>query len=356
MTSSPTKALLFLPDISGFTRFVNETEIKHSSHIISELLEIIISENNLGLEVAEIEGDAIFFYKLNANTSYDKLMEQSKRMFIAFHAHLKRYEKDRICQCGACTSASQLTLKFVSHLGEVVIQNINNNIKLMGKDVTFVHKLMKNDIKSHEYILMSEALYSEELVSPQQTEQPKILTGETDYDNIGKATYYYNILSPLHSEVPEAPERDKSHYISSNPVTTTITINKPLLDVHSKLIDMGVRPEWRTPIGRVTDDVERLGTIHDCILPNGSHLDVSVLDNIVNDNSIVYKETTNGRGFFGPKSTEVITLKATDENTCELTSEVHLDIPTWRKFLLKRIFTKGIQQSFQKFKTLCEQQ
>ena len=33
------KGLLFIPDISGFTRFVNETEIDHSRLIIQELLE-----------------------------------------------------------------------------------------------------------------------------------------------------------------------------------------------------------------------------------------------------------------------------------------------------------------------------
>ena len=37
--------LLFVPDISGFTRFVNETEISHSRHIIAELLETLIDAN-----------------------------------------------------------------------------------------------------------------------------------------------------------------------------------------------------------------------------------------------------------------------------------------------------------------------
>ena len=56
-------ALLFMPDISGFTQFVSETEISHSQHIVQELLEIIIDSNHLNLQISEIEGDAIFFYK-----------------------------------------------------------------------------------------------------------------------------------------------------------------------------------------------------------------------------------------------------------------------------------------------------
>ena len=34
------RGLLFIPDISGFTRFVNETEIEHSRQIIQKLAEI----------------------------------------------------------------------------------------------------------------------------------------------------------------------------------------------------------------------------------------------------------------------------------------------------------------------------
>ena len=40
------KGLLFIPDISGFTRFINETEIDHSRLIIQELLELLINANN----------------------------------------------------------------------------------------------------------------------------------------------------------------------------------------------------------------------------------------------------------------------------------------------------------------------
>lgn len=33
----------FIPDISGFSQFVENTAIEHSIHIISELLEILIN-------------------------------------------------------------------------------------------------------------------------------------------------------------------------------------------------------------------------------------------------------------------------------------------------------------------------
>jgi Protein of unknown function (DUF2652) len=58
-TKVENKGLLFIPDISGFSRFVSQTEIEHSRLIIQELLEILINANQMGLEISEVEGDAI---------------------------------------------------------------------------------------------------------------------------------------------------------------------------------------------------------------------------------------------------------------------------------------------------------
>ena len=60
------KGLVFIPDISGFTNFVTNTEIEHSRHVIQELLELLIDSNPLKLEISEVEGDAILFYKFGA--------------------------------------------------------------------------------------------------------------------------------------------------------------------------------------------------------------------------------------------------------------------------------------------------
>ena len=66
------KGLLFIPDISGFTRFVNESEIEHSRLIIQELLELLINANQLGMEVSEVEGDAILFLQVWELPRYER--------------------------------------------------------------------------------------------------------------------------------------------------------------------------------------------------------------------------------------------------------------------------------------------
>ena len=82
------KGLLFIPDISGFTKFVHESEIEHSRFIIQELLEILINANQIGLEISEIEGDAILFYKYGDPPALQELYKQVEKMFCAFHRHL----------------------------------------------------------------------------------------------------------------------------------------------------------------------------------------------------------------------------------------------------------------------------
>lgn len=57
------KSLLFIPDISGFTNFVQTTEVLHSEHVIAELLEALIDANTESLRLAEVEGGALFFTK-----------------------------------------------------------------------------------------------------------------------------------------------------------------------------------------------------------------------------------------------------------------------------------------------------
>src|SRR5215468_10990060 len=105
------RGLLFIPDISGFSRFVNEVELEHSRFIIQQLLEVLIRANDSGLTISEIEGDAILFYKFGEPVELIALYKQVEKMFCAFHQYLMTYDNRKICQCTACLSAVDLTLK-----------------------------------------------------------------------------------------------------------------------------------------------------------------------------------------------------------------------------------------------------
>jgi hypothetical protein len=79
-------------------------------------------------------------------------------MFFAFHEHIKVSEQRRTCPCNACTSAIDLTLKFITHYGEFAVYRIKNFYTLIGKDVIVAHQLLKNTIDKHEYWLITNNL------------------------------------------------------------------------------------------------------------------------------------------------------------------------------------------------------
>jgi Protein of unknown function (DUF2652) len=198
------KGLLFIPDISGFTRFVSQVEIDHSRMIVQELLEILINSNQIGLEVSEIEGDAILFYKFGKSPSLEQLYSQVEKMFSEFHKHLLSYDHLKYCQCHACMSVIDLSLKIITHYGEFTEYNVKNFNKLIGKDIIVAHQLLKNDIEQHEYWLVTSSLL--------QVDHPKGFTQWMKWENsvkqteIGEVPFHYTQLSQLKKEiVPGAP-------------------------------------------------------------------------------------------------------------------------------------------------------
>src|SRR6266508_27353 len=64
-----------------------------------------------------------------------------------------------LCPCDDCARADNLKLKFVAHIGEVATQTVNKRRNLVGIDVIFVHRLLKNPVQVPEYVLLSEELY-----------------------------------------------------------------------------------------------------------------------------------------------------------------------------------------------------
>jgi hypothetical protein len=207
------QGLLFIPDISGFTRFVNETEIDHSRQIIQELLEVLINSNNLGLEISEIEGDAILFYKFGDPPELAALYKQVENMFIEFHRNIIAYEHRRYCQCKACLSAINLTLKIVTHYGEFTGYNVKNFSKLIGRDIIIAHQLLKNDIPQHEYWLITQNLASDpkslDFASWMQwNTSTKLLEG-------GEVAFRYTQLGQLKNKIPpDSPPSIQLHDMS----------------------------------------------------------------------------------------------------------------------------------------------
>jgi hypothetical protein len=203
MKKMDNRGLLFIPDISGFTRFVNEVEISHSRFIIQQLLEELISANDSGLEISEIEGDAILFYKYGDPQDLESLYKQVEKMFIAFHQYLAMYDNRKICQCKACISAVNLSLKIISHYGEFTSLNVQQFNKLIGKDVIVAHQLLKNDIEQHEYWLVTDDLVKDQ--KPARLAQGMQWKNSIKQTESGKINFHYTQLGALKKDLPATP-------------------------------------------------------------------------------------------------------------------------------------------------------
>lgn len=195
-----TKGLIFIPDISGFTRFVSNIEIEHSRNIIQELLESLVASNEIGLSISEIEGDAILFYKFGDIPDLGEIYRQVEKMFVDFHRVLAGYEITRYCQCKACNAAINLSLKVITHYGEFTGYNVANFNKLIGKDIIVAHQLLKNNIPQHEYWLVTKELVQENAPSC-YTQWMKWDTDIKETEN-GTIPFHYTQLDILKQGLP----------------------------------------------------------------------------------------------------------------------------------------------------------
>ncbi len=284
-------ALLFIPDISGFTEFVHFTSIKHSKHIIAELLETLLDHNNTNLELAEVEGDALFLYKLSDTINLQVIEAQVKRMYLAFHKHLQRYEYQRICHCGACSSAYNLKLKFVIHYGVIDFIEVKNLKKPYGADVIQVHRLLKNDVPIEEYALYTEAVKS-------ISEDTKTTQISTTYD-FGNITFSYAPLQQFKSEIPQIdpiPDNIPKHKLFDK----TEIIKLPINDLYEVISNFDYRLLWINGVNRLEyekNKVNRVGEKHKCILNKNEDVLQTTISKKVEKNQLVYGESTTNMPF-----------------------------------------------------------
>jgi hypothetical protein len=307
-------ALLFIPDISGFTEFVHHTSLTHSKHIISELLEVLLDHNTIQLELAEIEGDALFMYKLKDSIVLSEIEAQIKTMYVAFHTYLKRYEYQRICHCGACTSAYNLKLKFVVHYGEIEFIEVRNFKKPHGADVIQVHRLLKNDVPIGEYAIYTQA------VRPLNNK-----TISTTYD-FGEITFSYDNLKPFKKEVPNIapiPDNVPKHKLFDK----TEIINLPINDLYEVISNFDYRLLWVKGVDKMEyekNKVNRAGEKHICLFNKSDDLALTTVTKKVKKNQLVYGESTPNIPFT-KRFNSYFVLDEVEEGRTKLNIEVFAD-------------------------------
>lgn len=226
---------LILGDISGYTSFVAETELEHSREILNELLETLVRQLALYLHIGQIEGDAIFALGAVIPEDPRAWLEDT---FIKFHRHLNAIKRVSTCPCRACSSVGGLTLKFVCHYGEYLPQSFLGKETFVGNAVNQVHRLLKNSVPSHEYLLATE-----EALVHFTPELRAMFTWHQEVYDLGAITCGWIDLAPLRSD-PRTDEEVKVVTADKAELSFEHVFNAPKDRLWAILTDPLARTRW----------------------------------------------------------------------------------------------------------------
>jgi hypothetical protein len=282
-------ATILIPDISGYTEFLTKTELVHSSHIINELLEAILIANEGEFELSEVEGDALLLYRKGKPMEADALVRQCLSMFESFHKQVKLVERDSVCPCGACRTASNLSLKFIAHHGVVQEIKVRQFTKCSGVDMIVAHRLLKNRIASSEYILATPSCFDPSQLPRSAPALPWERSSD-EYPAIGTIHYQYAALAEVRRTIADPPARS-SPVIELGDHAVAVEIDAPMQPVHQLVVDLDRRPEWLTAVERLDrpPTTERIGLRHTCIF-HGLTVEWQTVKSEVGDDEILYVE------------------------------------------------------------------
>lgn len=336
-------SLLFIPDISGYTNFIQNTEIEHAEHVIAEILELLIAANTQNLQLAEIEGDALFFYKAGSVLSQEKLLAQIETMFTAFHSHLKMMEKNRICVCKACATAPNLRLKIIVHSGEMKFLTVQNNKKPFGNAVITAHRLLKNSIKGDNYVVISKQLAGEiELDSSYKSKLFCFEEASDVYDGI-TVPYLHTAMDVSRLKLKPFAEPKVVHFKGEPAILFEETFNCSATHLLESITNYKYRSLWVKGVDSFEyneKEVTRLGSEHVCNV-NGKQLDFITVTKESDSDEVVYGELTTSP----PPVDELYNffiIRSVDEKHCSAKIELYIKAKSPLKKLMLLLFVKKV--------------
>ncbi len=198
---------MVIADVSGYTRYLLDTELEHSQDVLADLMETVVSRLGSVLTINRLEGDAAFAYTLDSEIEPSMLLDTIEQTYFGFRSRLRDINQATTCECNACRLIPSLDLKFVSHSGRFVLNTVAGRQELTGTDVVIVHRLLKNSVREElglsAYSLLTEACVTELGLDP-------VILGMVEhresYDDVGEILTY---VEDLEAAWQRAQERQR---------------------------------------------------------------------------------------------------------------------------------------------------
>jgi len=142
------QGFLIISDITGYSKYVNESELEHARDSLTSLLNILLDHTKSPLVLSKLEGDAVFSYApAHGFLQGQSLLDMIEATYASFRKALELMVLNTTCTCNACRNLPNLDLKFFIHFGSYMTQKLGSFTELVGHDVNLVHRLAKNHIK-----------------------------------------------------------------------------------------------------------------------------------------------------------------------------------------------------------------
>ena len=208
---------LFLADISGYTSYLNDSELEHARDTLTDLLGLLIDHAKPPLTISKLEGDAVFSYTWGEDSFQDgqAMVELIETTYVAFRRAIELMVMNNTCQCAACANVSRLDLKFFVHHGVFVQQDLGRQIELVGTDVNLIHRMMKNNVK-RETGFAAYTLYTEAAVQrlgiEAMTETMRL--HDESLDDLGNVRLWVQDMHPVWEQ------RREEHHVDFEPLVT----------------------------------------------------------------------------------------------------------------------------------------
>ena len=233
---------LVLADLTGFTSFVAGTEVEHAEGILANVLGVLKRQLTPALELAEVEGDALFLYApAHRFERGETLLELIEGTYVAFRDKIRTMQRNASCPCEACRMIPGLDLKFVTHAGDWVFQDLLGPPKPFGSCVNLVHRLLKNDITGATG-WPAYALFTEPALTMMGVRPEGMHSGRQAYEHLGECEVS---AFDLHARYAELTAR-RAVYVDEASAHYTIRRTYPISQARlwDLLTDARIRNDW----------------------------------------------------------------------------------------------------------------
>ncbi len=204
--STTHQGYLLIADITGYTMYLNRSELEHAHQVLQRLLELLIEHTRPPLVISRLAGDAVISYGLQDNfltgQTFVELLEDT---YVAFRRMIDLMVLNTTCQCNACANINTLDLKFFVHYGSFRLQKLDAHSELLGSDVIVIHRLLKNSVAEQTgiraYTLYSDSAFYKlgiDGLSSQMTAHREA------YEHIGEVIVWVQDMHPVWQAKKEA--------------------------------------------------------------------------------------------------------------------------------------------------------